>query len=138
MKFSHHGLQIELHDDWWAETGMADFRPTSDAYRADPDAFPDRQIHDVRIEDAGPVCRGPGVSIFNDNDQATARERVVAILRGFRSGAAIPPVEIVNAAPGYPHQYKLTHGAHRSYCSLAAGFTHVPAVRGLDWNSLDR
>jgi hypothetical protein len=137
MTLTHHGLEIYLSDDWWAEAGMAGFRPTCDAYCVDSDAFPGRPIHKIRIEDVGPVCRDRGVGIFNDNDEATGHERVVAILRGFRSDAAIPPVEVVNGTPGYPHQYKLTHGAHRFYCSLAAGFTHVPAVQGFDWKSLD-
>jgi len=25
MKFTHHGLQIELPDDWWTEAGMPGF-----------------------------------------------------------------------------------------------------------------
>lgn len=29
-------------------------------------------------------------------------------------------------------RYKLTAGTHRLYCSIAAGFSRVPAVEGLD------
>jgi G:T-mismatch repair DNA endonuclease (very short patch repair protein) len=45
---------------------------------------------------------------------------------------AIPPVEIVEMPVGGPHHHKLTAGVHRLYCSLAAGFTHVPTIEGFD------
>jgi len=139
MEFSHHGLPIVLSDDWWAEAGMAGFTPSSTAYHADPRTFPDQRIFEVRIDDIGPVRRAPGVGIFNDDHdrQASARERVVAILLGFRSGAMIPPVQVVKAEALSAYPYKLVHGTHRLYCSLAAGFSHVPAVEGFDINALD-
>ena len=84
----------------------------------------------------GPLRRNLSAGVFNDNDVASARERVVSILRGFQSGSAIPPVEIVEAHANYGYRYKLTHGAHRFYCSLAAGYTHVPVVEGFDITSL--
>jgi hypothetical protein len=45
-------------------------------------------------------------------------------------GEAIPPVEVVECGPGSLHRFKLTAGTHRLYLSLAAGFSHVPAVKG--------
>jgi hypothetical protein len=36
MRFPHHGLQVDLDDDWWKEAGMAGFSPISRAYRTDP------------------------------------------------------------------------------------------------------
>jgi hypothetical protein len=33
MKFTHHGLQVELPDEWWNEAGMQGFVPTFTAYR---------------------------------------------------------------------------------------------------------
>jgi hypothetical protein len=45
---------------------------------------------------------------------------------------AIPPIELVGTPAGSLFRYKLTAGTHRLYCSLAAGFTHVPAVEGID------
>jgi hypothetical protein len=45
---------------------------------------------------------------------------------------AIPPIELVDTPAGSLFRYKLTAGTHRLYCSLAAGFTHVPAVEGID------
>ena len=115
MEFTHHGLPIVLSDDLWAEAGMAGFAPSSTAYHADPRAFPGQRIFEVRIEDIGPVRRAPGVGIFNDDRdrQAPARERVVAILQGFRCDAMIPPVQVVKAVPLSAYPYKLVHGTHR-------------------------
>ena len=138
MKITHHGLEIILSDDWWAAAEMMGFVPTSNAYRPDPVHFPGRQVYLVAMQDIGPVMRGPGVAIFNGNDEASARERVVRILRSLRSGDAIPPVEVVEGRPGYQYPYKLVHGTHRFYCTLAAGYTHVPAVEGFDISTLDQ
>lgn len=80
---------------------------------------------EVRIEEVGPGYRNPGVGIFSDSEEGgTARERVLRILRAFRLDNAISPVEIVEGQ--YAYRYKLVHGAHRFYCSLAAGYTSVP------------
>jgi hypothetical protein len=136
MKLTHHDLEFVLKDEWWAEAGMTGFKAIEPAYRVDRDAYPNAQ--EINMADVGPVRRAPGVSIFNDNEETSARERVVSILCGFRSGAAIPPVEVVEPAAGYGYRYKLVAGTHRFYCALAAGFTHVPTVRGFDWEDLDR
>jgi len=131
MKLTHHGLQIEMPDDWWTEAGMQGFIPTFTAYRVNHRLF--HNVREVPVKDVGPVLRNPGVGIFNDREEeGSARERVVRILRGFRFDDAIPPVEIVKDQAGHPYQYKLVHGAHRFYCSLAAGFKNVPTVEGFD------
>ena len=133
MKLTHHGLQIEMSDDWWTEAGMHGFVPTFTAYRVNQRLF--YNAREVPIKDVGPVLRNRGVGIFNDSEEeGSARERVVRILRGFRFDDAIPPVEIVQGQAGYPYQYKLVHGAHRFYCSLAAGFKCVPTTEGFDLN----
>jgi len=131
MKFTHHGLQIEIPDDWWTEAGMRGFVPTFTAYRVNQRLF--QNVREVLIGDIGPVSRNPGVGIFNNCEEegCSARERVVRILRGFRFDNAIPPVEIVEGEAGKPYRYKLVHGAHRLYCSLAAGFKCVPAIEVL-------
>jgi hypothetical protein len=132
MVLNHHDLRIELDDAWWAEAQMAGFVPSTKAYRADPGAAKGEIIFEVQITEIGPVLRKPGIGIFNNNEEKTAHERVVLILTGFRKGAAIPPVELVDAPAGSPFRYKLTAGTHRLYCALAVGFSHVPAVYGFD------
>jgi hypothetical protein len=139
MELAHHGMKIVLDDDWWTEAGMADFAPAASTYAVDPMVFPEREIFAAKIDDIGPVHRAPGVGIFNDarDSGISARDRVVRILRGVRSDALIPPVEIVKAKPGDEYPYRLVAGTHRLYCSLAAGFTHVPSVEGFDINAMN-
>jgi hypothetical protein len=133
MRFMHHGLHIEIPDEWWTEAGMRGFVPTFTAYRVNQSLFPNAR--EVTIRDIGPVSRNPGAGIFNDSKaEGSARDRVVRILRGFRFDDAIPPVEIVEAQPGLPYRYKLLHGAHRFYCSLGAGFKCVPTIEGSNGN----
>jgi hypothetical protein len=116
---------------------MDGFVPLTRTYLVNADAANGRKLFDIRIDEVRPVKRNPGVGIFNDNQEASARERVVSILRGFRTGSAIPPVEIVLEPPDSQFRYRLVAGVHRFYCSLAAGFSHVPAVEGFDF-SLDQ
>jgi hypothetical protein len=109
---------------------MPGFVATSKTYRCD------QNCSEASIEDVGPVHRALCVGIFNDSsEEGSARERVIRILHGFRSGQAIPPVQLVQSEAGYSHLYKLTHGVRRFYCSLAAGFTHVPWMQGFDWDA---
>jgi hypothetical protein len=135
MRFTHHDLSIDLEDDWWAEAEMPGFVRASNAYRADPSFAKDEPILEIPIADIGPVHRSVGI-FRNSEDGIPARERVLKILRGFRQGDAIPPIQVVECKSGSAHRYKLTAGTHRLYCSLAAGFTHVPAVKGFDWGSI--
>ena len=108
---------------------MEDFVPIRASYRGDPSAFPGREIAAVPINEVEPVSRQLSHGVFNDSPESgTARERVSSILRGFRSDSAIPPVEVVRIQGSGPCRYRLFHGAHRFYCSVAAGFSHVPAV----------
>jgi hypothetical protein len=132
MILTHHDLTIELNDAWWVEAGMVGFVPSSRTFRADPSAAEGQTIFEARIGEVAPLRRNPGVGIFNDDHKASAQERVVRLLRGFRNGDAIPPVQLVADASFEGCRYKITHGSHRFYCSLAAGFTHVPAIVGFD------
>lgn len=113
---------------------MAGFIPRSNTYVVDQRIFPEQRVSMIRIEDIGPVRRSPGTALFNDCGETglTARERVVRILHGFSTGNAIAPVKILKSSRGDVHRYKLIDGAHRLYCSVAAGYTHIPAVKGLD------
>jgi hypothetical protein len=135
MRVTHHGVDDELLDEWWAEVGMADFIRHSNAYRSTSE----QGVFDVCINDVAPVHRNKGVGIFNDSidNCLTARARVIRILRGFKSSDAIPPVVVADGKPDDPYRYKLIDGVHRLYCSIAAGFTHIPAVEGFDINSPD-
>ena|ERR1700722_16699458 len=127
MKLSHYGIDITVPDDWWVEAGMVGFVPLSKSYRFRQDSG--ILIQEICILDVGPVLRNP---IFRDGseNEGSARERVVRILRDFRLAHFTHPVNVVDEKLDYPYRYKLTHGVHRFYCSLAVGYTHVPAVKG--------
>jgi hypothetical protein len=132
MLFIHHDFRFKVCDAWWAEAGMQGFVPGSRSYRADPLAFP--SVYEVRIDEVEPVPRQLSHGVFNNDDETGlgAKDCVVKILRGFQADAAIPPVEILRLPSDARHAYRLKHGAHRFYLSIAAGFTHVPAVDGFD------
>jgi hypothetical protein len=134
MILTHYDLQVELDDEWWADAGMVGFVPLSRGYRVNPNFFRNSApIVEVSIADICPVHRSVGVFRASE-DGIPARERVVKILRGFRLGELIPPVEVVKCNSGSSYAYRLTNGTHRLYCSLGAGFTHVPAVQPSDWS----
>jgi len=124
MKIEHRDLRFEFSDDLWAEAEMVGFTARTQAYRTRVGA----EVFVVKIDHVGPVDRVRRHKLLRD------RSSVLDILQGFRIGDAIPPVEVVLGKPGYGHQYRLTNGAHRLYCSIAAGFTHIPAVQGFDIN----
>jgi hypothetical protein len=127
MKITHHGIQLdELRDDWWSAAEMHGFVPRSRAYNV---RRSNEQIVEVSIEDVSPLLRKP---LFRDSidEGISVDDRVVSILRGFRLGESFLPVEI--AQGDAPYRYRLTQGAHRFYCSLAVGFSHVPAIIRLD------
>jgi hypothetical protein len=82
MIFTHHGLKIEMPDDWWTEAEMRGFVPTFTAYRVNQRLF--QNAREVPLIEVGPTVRNLGVGIFNDSkEEGSARERVVRILRGF-------------------------------------------------------
>jgi len=56
-----------------------------------------------------------------------SRERLVSILKGIKNNAQIPPICLFDNADGCYH-YKIHQGVHRFYASIAAGFTHIPAL----------
>jgi hypothetical protein len=101
-------------------------------------AFPGQSVYEVRLDDVAPVERKLSHGIFNDDIERgpTAKDRVLKILRGFVANDAIPPVEVVRFPTSAQYRYKLTHGVHRFYLSIAAGFTHVPAIDGFDWDTV--
>jgi hypothetical protein len=116
---------------------MPNFVRAASAYRCDHAAAGERRVCLIPIADIGPVPRRDGVPVFNDDhwDGISARERVERILRGFAVNGALPPVELTKQAGRYP--FYLKAGVHRLYCSIAAGFTEIPAVKFIDLEALD-
>jgi hypothetical protein len=137
VKLFHGDLEFQVDDDWWDEAGMAGFVSSKHLYRVTPDA---RQPFVVRIDDIQPVRRKLNAGMFNDDcDKGlSAKERVISILGAIRDDVPLHPLEVEESPAGSPHRYTLTQGTHRLYLSLAAGFSHVPAVTGFDWATLDQ
>jgi protein tyrosine phosphatase (PTP) superfamily phosphohydrolase (DUF442 family) len=129
LQFSHHDHVFEIDEEWWRAAGMPGFVPGSQSYKAGSPVFRNLPVVEVRIDDIEPLRRELSHGVFN-NDADTglsAEERVLKILDGFRSNAALPPVEIQELPTG-EFKYRLHHGAHRLYLSVAVGFTHIPAI----------
>lgn len=55
------------------------------------------------------------------------RDRAISILTAFAQGLALPPV-VIYAVPDGAFTYRLGEGFHRFHLSIAAGYTHIPAV----------
>lgn len=136
MEINHHNKYIgELDDALWEEAGMKGFVPTKNAYRVDINKAQGKAILEINLSDVKPVIRE---NIFNDSDEfGTAKSRVLRILRWFINDTPIEPVIIALEPSSSDFSYRLVHGAHRFYCSLAAGFSHVPAIIGFDINAMD-
>lgn len=84
MKLHHNDLEIELDDVWWEEAGMKDFIPTTNSYFVNAEAIKDEKVFRIKISEVCPVRRNPGVGIFNNSKEASAKDRVISILNGFR------------------------------------------------------
>ena len=130
LQFRHHDFAFEIDEKWWAEAGMPGFVPGSTSYTVDAKVFRNLAVREVRIDEVAPVRRELSHGVFSDDADTglAAKDRVVRILRGFRSNAALPPVEIQELPSNASFKYRLYHGAHRFYLAVAAGFTHVPAI----------
>lgn len=127
--FTDRGFTFDVPDEWWNAGGMHDFKPSRLSYVAG-----DRE---KRFEGwgASPVLhlaiaciRAPrrklSYGVFRDE------QSVVGIFRGFRMSGTLPPILVVRltgtSEDGCTH--RLYDGSHRFYCSIAAGFTQIPAV----------
>ncbi len=130
MQFSHYDFDFQVPDEWWAKCGMVGFVPPGASYVPELVGFNDRQMRFVPVSDVAPVRRNLSHGVFNDDIESgiSAEERVSRILRGFVSGARLPPVEGIEAPKNQNFRYELKHGAHRFYLSVAAGFTSVPMI----------
>ena len=117
MRFYHVDFPFCVPDSWWLKAKMAKFEPRTLHYRTD-----DPRALSVSVGEVEAVRRQLSYGVFNEE------EGVLKILRGFVENSAIPPVDIKRQPPGSVYPYYLWNGAHRFYCSVAAGFSHVPAV----------
>jgi hypothetical protein len=127
--FQHLTQEFTIADDWWREADMDEFVPPSPSYPSDSETLRGWTVVQIALDEVEPLDRNLSHGVFNDSTEfGTARSRVVNLLSGMRSGSRIPPVELTQVPDDGLYKYRLKHGAHRFYCSRAAGFTHIPAV----------
>ena len=122
--FCHVDFPFDIPDTWWFKAEMAEFQPKAPQYRADLSDLDGQTILSVCVGKVEPLRSrklNNGYGLFSDE------ERVVKILRGFIENTETPPVQVVKQPPGSDYVYRLYNGTHRFYCSVAAGFSHVPA-----------
>lgn len=137
MIVSHQDTTVDLPDEWWVASGMPKFVRSASAYRCDHATAAGRRVCLVPIVDIGPVHRTPGVPVFTAHswEGISARQRVERILHAFAVNGTLPPVELTKQAGRYP--FCLKDGVHRVYCSIASGFTHIPAMTFIDLEAID-
>lgn len=138
MKYLHHQLEYEIDDEWLAEAGVRDFKPSRDCYRASSKAASQGSVFTVPIDSVEPLReRAKLKGIFCDDNEtgASAKQRVIQILCWFIADQEVEPVKVViSKNPNY--KYKLVDGCHRFHCANAMGFKNVPATMGFDMSEL--
>ena len=129
----HPPLSFEIPDEWWREAAMEGFVAQAECYRVQPCAHDD--VESPPIREVAPIIRTPETTL---DWRGFRRERMVRILQGFRTDAALPPVDVVRFdAPSIEgYRYRLVDGCHRFYASVAAGFSKIPARLVLNFRRL--
>jgi hypothetical protein len=112
------GDQFKLPAEWWNEAGMKTFQRQSPSYPFQRSP----KILLVRIDSIEPL------SLKHRLDQVLRRPSLVSIFRRIASGSVMPPIQLDELPPNGEYAYRIHRGAHRFYASVAAGFTHIPAV----------
>ena len=100
---------------------MSEFVPQVSSYTAESGS----PCQVVPISDVAPIRRAPGLAGFSSDGFAEHRMR--SIFKAFLHNTPLPPVEVNECSSG-SFRYKLHHGVHRLYGSVAAGFSHLPIV----------
>ena len=106
---------------WWTEAGMDAFKRGTDlAYLGRPQL----QSKPIPLADIEPVSmelrRHLSCAGFDE-------KRMVGVLRHIATHQEMWPIEITEIQ-GNLYRYRLHDGTHRFFASVAAGFSHVPAL----------
>jgi hypothetical protein len=119
MNFSlkHPPFEFEIPDEWWNAAKMPGWKPETSSFAASSDAsFPTILIS---IDEAEPPIRGPGIKCFFPN-------QMVPILKAFRNGIELPPIQVHRPPEIRNFSYQIRDGFHRFYASVAVGFSQLP------------
>jgi hypothetical protein len=130
MKFkTPDGEPFEISTDLWQRAGMPDFVGSRCCYQTE-----DTPCTLVPTSDIVPLKREPGIPGFGENGLNDGR--LESILQAFRDDIQLPPVQLIELKSGGRYRYKIYHGVHRFYASVAAGFSHLPVKVVPDYQQL--
>ena len=112
---------FEISNLLWERAGMPDFVASRPCYHVD-----DVPCTLVPASDIVPLKRKPGIPGFGEN--GLNDQRLESLFRAFRSDIPLPPVQLIEVKLGGRYRYKVYHGVHRYFASVAAGFSHLPVT----------
>lgn len=109
-------VEFEVPDDCWTSAGMENFVPSSDHYTTKQSSYSEI----VAVEDVEPP--------FRENRQLwfRGRESVIAVLTMMRTGEELDPIEVWSREKTRTEKYRVKHGFHRFYLSIAIGYPKLP------------
>lgn len=116
--------EFEIPDEWWQESGMVGFRPSSQAYRSTSEAII------VPLREIEPPFRYPEHRL---DGNGFGREAITSVLRSIAADEEIKPARLLILPPLLdisrpPFKYRVLEGLHKFYASVAAGFDCLPVV----------
>lgn len=113
----HQPIEFEIPDQWWAAAGMNGWKSHASSYVATSD--PQYPTTVVPLSEVAAPVRNKNVAWFKE-------QRMVDVLRGFRVGDKLPPIEVDEPPTNTGFRYRVRDGFHRYYASAAVGFTQLP------------
>ena len=113
----HQPIEFEIPDQWWAAAGMNGWKSHDSSYVATSD--PQYPTTVVPLSEVVAPVRNKNVAWFKE-------QRMVDVLRGFRVGDKLPPIEVDEPPTNTGFRYRVRDGFHRYYASAAVGFTQLP------------
>jgi len=106
-------VEFEVPDDWWTSAGMTNFVPSSDYYTAKQSSCPEI----VAVGEVEPPFREKW---FRN------RQSVIEVLTKMRTGEELEPIEVWSREKTRTEKYRVKHGFHRFYLSIAIGYPKLP------------
>jgi hypothetical protein len=112
-------VAFEIPDEWLVASGLRDFRPVSQTYRAAPDPNWPNLI--LPFDQVVTPVRTLGIRWFD-------HDRMISILSAIARDAELPPLNVHELLDRTPRPYAIRDGFHRFYASAAARFGAIPVA----------
>jgi ParB-like chromosome segregation protein Spo0J len=112
-------LGLKIPDEWWVFCGMPDWNPASEYF---PYRSSEASVEIVELADIVPPARSERTPNFR-------KYKMVPILLAFQSPECfLPPIKIREILDAGGARFEVANGFHRYYASIAAGYSHIPAI----------